>query len=133
MFGDNGPSVQRQRHDAFLPHTAYILARALKPHVSAALVPDGNMELNGAMVEEGFAALDPDNVGQMMWHIGKAVITAAVILMMMLGLAVFKRPKSVRLGGKAGSGVSLHVWVTLLLPNAVMHACGGACCLTVCG
>ncbi|CAE7493280.1 unnamed protein product [Symbiodinium sp. CCMP2592] len=82
------------------------------------------MELTGAMVEEGFAALDPDSVGQMMWHIGKAVITAAVILMMMLGLAVFKRPKSVRLG-KAGSGVSLHVWVTLLLPNAVMHACGG--------
>ena len=48
--------------------------------MSAALVPDGNMELNGAMVEEGFAALDPDNVGQMMWHIGKAVITAAVSL-----------------------------------------------------
>ncbi|CAE7242127.1 unnamed protein product [Symbiodinium sp. CCMP2456] len=76
------------------------------------------------MVEEGFAALDPDSVGQMMWHIGKAVVTAAVILIMMLGLAAFKGHKSVRLG-KAGSSVSLHVWVTLLLPNAVMHACGG--------
>ncbi|CAE7928851.1 unnamed protein product, partial [Symbiodinium necroappetens] len=76
------------------------------------------------MVEEGFAALDPDSVGQMMWHIGKAVVAAAVILIVMLGLAVIKGRKSVRLG-KAGSSVSLHVWVTLLLPNAVMHACGG--------
>ena len=108
------------------PLAGLLIALALKLHVRAARA--GDMELNRTMVEEGFAALDPDSVGQMMWHIGKAVVAAAVILIVMLGLAVIKGRKSVRLG-KAGSSVSLHVWVTLLLPNAVMHACGGVCCL----
>ena len=81
------------------------------------------MEQKGAL-QDDFAA-GPENHWKMMWHIGMAVITAAVILTMMLGLVVLKGAKSLW-RGKGGSGVPLHVWMALLLPNTVMHACGGA-------
>ena len=63
---------------------------------------------------------------RMMWHIGEAVITTTVLLTMMLGYVLCKRAKAVQPNKQGSSRLSLRVWMMLLLPNSVMHVCGGA-------
>ena len=77
-------------------------------------------------MDQPLASLDPESFWRMMWHIGKAVIVATVLLTLMLCLALLKGARFWRGGAaKGGYGVSTHTWITLLLPNAVMHGCGG--------
>ncbi|CAJ1327163.1 unnamed protein product [Effrenium voratum] len=81
--------------------------------------------MEDARVEEAFRTMDHESFSRMMWHIGKAAIVATCILGLMMCLALAKGWRLGRGGEKPGYVVPKRVWITLLLPNALMHACGG--------
>ena len=84
-----------------------------------------SVAMEDARVEEAFRTMDHESFSRMMWHIGKAAIVATCILGLMMCLALAKGWRLGRGGEKPGYVVPKRVWITLLLPNALMHACGG--------
>ena len=73
------------------------------------------------------SSTDPKSFAWMMWHIGQAVLVAGSLVTLMMGFALLRgsSPVCCSAKGKGGYYISNRAWATLLLPNVVMHVCGG--------